>query len=259
MNYKYIEQYTKERVSYIVLNRPEKRNAFNQELVEELKMAFGLAEKDEKVKVIVLKANGKVFSAGADLGYLQSLQKNTYEENLEDSKHLKALYEQIYTLKKVVIAQIEGHAIAGGCGLATVCDFSFSVAEAKFGYTEVKIGFVPAIVMVFLLKKIGELKTKDLLLTGKLITATEAVDYGIINKIFAKETIAEEVFQFAQKLCVETSIQSLETTKTMIANVQNMSFEEAFAYAAQMNAKGRANTDCKKGIAAFLNKEKLEW
>jgi len=259
MLYKYIQYQTKQRVTYITLNRPEKRNAFNELLVEELKHAFSKAENDNNTKIVILKANGKVFSAGADLSYLQSLQKNSYEENLEDSRNLKELYQHIYSFKKVVIAQVEGHAIAGGCGLATVCDFTFAVPNIKFGYTEVKIGFVPAIVMVFLLKKIGELKTKDLLLTGKLISSEEAKNINLINQIFAKETIEEEVFNFAQKLCSETSSQSLEITKKMIADIQKMNYKEAFDFAAEMNAKARATDDCKKGILSFLNKNKIVW
>lgn len=259
MNYTYITYKVENRIAYITLNRPEKRNAFNEILVEELKDSFRNAENDDLVKIVVLKANGEVFSAGADLGYLQGLQKNTYQENLDDSMSLKALYQQMYTLKKVIIAQVEGHAIAGGCGLATVADFTFSIPEAKFGYTEVKIGFVPAIVMVFLLRKIGELKTKSLLLTGDLISAEMAKEMGLINFVYAKDIIEEKVFEFAQKLCNTTSGQSLEITKSMIAQVQDMNFEDAFNFAAEMNAKGRATDDCKKGISSFLNKENLNW
>lgn len=259
MKYQYIKYLVENRLAYITLNRPEKRNAFNEVLVEELKHAFSSAASDAEVKVIILKANGKVFSAGADLGYLQGLQKNTYEENLADSMNLKALYQQMYRLKKVIIAQVEGHAIAGGCGLATVCDFTFAVPEAKFGYTEVKIGFVPAIVMIFLLRKIGELKTKNLLLTGDLISAETAKEIDLINYVYDAKAIANKVNEFAQKLCTTTSGQSLEMTKTMITKIQDLDFETAFDYAAEMNAKGRATDDCKKGISTFLNKEKLIW
>ncbi len=158
-----IEYAVADRIGYITLNRPDKRNALSFDLVKELKEAFARAEDDAAVKVIVLRANGEAFCAGADLAYLQNLQKFSHVENLADSNHLKELFLQIYILKKVVIAQVQGHALAGGCGLATVCDFSFSVPEAKFGYTEVKIGFIPAIVMVFLIRKIGEGKARHLL------------------------------------------------------------------------------------------------
>jgi methylglutaconyl-CoA hydratase len=255
----YIEYSVSDKIGYITLNRPDKRNALNFEVVADLKEAFKTASEDTKVKVIVLKANGDVFCAGADLAYLQQLQKNTFEENLADSNHLKELFYQIYTLNKVVIAQIEGHAIAGGCGLATVCDFSFSVPEAKFGYTEVRIGFIPAIVKVFLLRKIGEIKAKELLLTGELITAEVAKIMGLINNIVPAEAIADTVKGFANMLIKNNSGQSMAYTKQMIANVQSMSLEDGLDYAAEMNAKARASEDCKKGIASFLNKEPIVW
>jgi len=156
----FITYHCEERIGTITINRPEKRNALNFEIVQELKIALEMAANDADCKVIVLRAEGKAFCAGADLEYIQTLQNNTFEENLQDSGHLRELFQQIYLHEKVIIAQIQGHALAGGCGLASVCDFSFAVPEAKFGYTEVKIGFVPAIVMVFLIRKIGEAKAR---------------------------------------------------------------------------------------------------
>lgn len=259
MIYQLIEYKIEDRIAYISLNRPEKRNAFNELLVNELKQAFKDAEKDNNVKVVVLAGNGKAFSAGADLDYLQSLQSYTYEENLVDSNNLKELYQHIYQFKKIVIAKVQGHAIAGGAGLATVCDFTFSVPEALFGYTEVKIGFIPAIVMVFLLRKINEAKAKELLLTGKLISAQEAQSFGIINQVVETSEINDYVHKFAVNLAATTSAQSIENTKTMINKVQEINLNDAFNYAAEMNAKGRGNDDCKKGITAFLNKEKIVW
>ncbi|MTI37964.1 enoyl-CoA hydratase/isomerase family protein [Fulvivirga lutimaris] len=248
-----------DRVGYITLNRPDKRNALNYQVVAELKEVFKQASEDSSAKVIVLRANGQAFCAGADLAYLQQLQKNTYEENLEDSSHLKELFYQIYTLNKVVIAQIEGHAIAGGCGLATVCDFSFTVPEAKFGYTEVRIGFIPAIVKVFLLRKIGEMKSKQLLLTGELIDANEATNLGLINEVVEKDEIVARVKEFAKMLIEKNSGQSMAYTKQMIAAVPSMTLEDGLHYAAEMNAKARASEDCQKGIASFLNKEPIAW
>jgi methylglutaconyl-CoA hydratase len=248
-----------DRIAYITLNRPEKRNALSYELVTELKDAFDRASNDDEAKVIVLRAMGETFCAGADLAYLQQLQKFSYEENVADSDHLKELFLKIYTLNKVVIAQIQGHALAGGCGLAAVCDFSFSVPEAKFGYTEVKIGFIPAIVMVFLLRRIGEGKAKQLLLSGDLITADEAQKVGLLNFIATKENLEAEVLSFATKLINTNSGQSMATTKQMIAAVQSMPLEHALEYASSMNAKTRASSDCQRGITAFLSKEKIVW
>lgn len=256
---KYIKYETKDKIGYIILNRPEKRNALNSELAEELKTIFKTAEEDTTVKIIVLKAEGKAFCAGADLKYLQGLQKNSFEENLTDSKNLAELYKTIYTLNKVVIAQVEGHVIAGGAGLATVCDFVFAVPEAKYGYTEVAIGFVPAIVSFFLLRKIGETKAKELLLTGELISAEKAKEIGIFNFIEDSKNIEHAVHDFAQKLIKNASDNSLSLTKKLISDIQNLDYDKALNFAAEINAISRQTEDCKKGITAFLNKEKINW
>ncbi|OEK03456.1 methylglutaconyl-CoA hydratase [Roseivirga sp. 4D4] len=244
-----------DQIATITLNRPEKRNALNAKVVTELKEAFAQAAQDTEAKVIVLAAAGDAFCAGADLAYLQELQQNTYEENLADSNHLKELFYQIYTHPKVVIASIQGHAIAGGSGLAAVCDFSFAAPHAKFGYTEVRIGFIPAIVMVFLLRKIGEGKSKSLLLSGELIDAQKAKDLGMVNEVVAPEELEERVKTFASKLARKNSGQSMAATKQMIAQVQAMSLEDGLNYAAEQNALARATEDCQKGIANFLNKQ----
>jgi methylglutaconyl-CoA hydratase len=247
------------RIAYITLNRPEKRNALNASMVTALKSAFENAKNDKLAKVIVLKAEGDVFCAGADLAYLQELQQNSYDDNLADSNHLKSLFHQIYTHPKVVIACVQGHAIAGGCGLAAVCDFSYAVPEAKFGYTEVRIGFMPAIVSPFLIRKIGEGKSKELLLSGELTSAENAVRLGLINKVVFRDELDQTVNSFAQNLVEKNSAESMAMTKEMIANIQAMDLNEGLTYAAKMNAKARATEDCKKGMNAFLNKEKLKW
>ncbi len=218
-----------------------------------------MAEADDAVKVIILGAKGEVFCAGADLEYLQKLQNFSYEENLQDSDNLKELFLQIYNLKKVVIAQVQGHALAGGCGLATVCDFTFAVPEAKFGYTEVKIGFIPAIVLVFLLRKVGEMRTRHLLLSGNLILAEEAQQMGIVNGIYPQLLLAEEVEKFATSLVKSNSTHSMMLIKQMIPQAQSRSFEDSLKYASEMNATARGSEDCKKGISAFLKKEKISW
>lgn len=248
-----------ERIATIAINRPEKRNALNPDLVQQLTDSFISASEDDQVKVIVLKANGAVFSAGADLAYLQQLQLNTYEENLADSENLKRLFTTIYYLPKVVIAQVEGHAIAGGCGLATVCDITFSVPEASFGYTEVKLGFVPAIVSCFLLRKTSETIAKKILLTGSLFSAQEALDYGLITFVTNKEEISHKVKDFALNLCNEASANSLMVTKQLIGQTTNPSLEKSLSLAVQINARVRDTEDFKKGVASFINKEKITW
>jgi len=249
----------KDRVGFVTLNRPEKRNALSFELVSELMAVFTKAESDPAVKVIVLGAVGEAFCAGADLAYLQKLQHFSFEENLNDSRHLRDLFLKIYTLKKVVIAQVQGHALAGGCGLATVCDIVFAVPEARFGYTEVRIGFVPAIVMVFLLRKLGEQKAKQLLLGGELIAGEEAVACGLVNFLASRESLESSVMEYAKKLVNQNSLQSMELTKQMIAEVQSLPLTEALDYAATMNARARMTEDCKKGIQTFLEKRDNNW
>lgn len=247
------------RVAHITLNRPEKRNALNHDMVTALKHAFDRAAADADAKVVVLSANGEAFCAGADLEYLQQLQKFSFEENLQDSAHLKELFLKIYTHPKVIIAQVQGHAIAGGCGLAAVCDFVVAVPAAKFGYTEVRIGFIPAIVTVFLLRKLGEAKAKEMLLSGELFTAKQVMQLGLINHVAPPELIEQHVLQLADKLVGTNSAESMKLTKQLIATVPSMPVEAALTYAAEMNAHARGSEDCKRGIAAFLNKEKLSW
>lgn len=259
MTFDLIKYQVGDRLGRIIINRPEKRNAMNAALVQELKMAFTLAQQDDAVKVIILQAEGKVFSAGADLEYLKQLQENSYEDNLKDSRQLMELYRQIYLHEKIVIAQVEGHAIAGGCGLMTVCDFVYAVPEAKFGYTEAQIGFVPALVSVFLLRKLGETKVRELLLTAKLISAPEAKHMGLINEIFPAAGIADAVTNIATECCFSTSAASVKTIKRLIAETPGQPLDEALETAAVVNAKARDEEDCRRGIDAFLNKEKISW
>ncbi len=247
------------KIVYLTLNRGEKRNALSIKMINLLKDHFTALNNDDSVRVIVLQANGDAFCAGADLGYLQQLQKNTYEENLADSHNLAELFKIIYTHQKIVISMVEGAALAGGCGLATVCDLCYATVGSSFGYTEVKIGFIPAIVSFFLLRKIGEAKTKDLLLTGKIMDATRASMMGLITSVIDANEIKMHVTQIAEKLCVETSPSSISLTKNLINDIQSLNLEQAMQLASERNAQARSTDDCKRGIAAFLNKEKLKW
>ncbi|UZD24627.1 enoyl-CoA hydratase-related protein [Algoriphagus halophytocola] len=248
-----------ERIGYITLNRPDKRNALGPELILALHEAFLAMRANDSVKVIVLKSTGKAFCAGADLGYLQQLQDFSYEENLEDSKRLMELFKLIYDLPKVVIAQVQGHALAGGCGLVTVCDFAFAVPDALFGYTEVRIGFVPALVSVFLQEQIGAAKTQELLLSGELINSSKAAELGLITSVEPTEFLEKSVHDFAQKLLVQNSGFSMAETKSFLRSQNEQSRAAALSSAAELNAKARAHADCKKGIAAFLSKNTPNW
>lgn len=258
-NYEFLLYEVQDRVAYITLNRPDKRNALNFKLVSELKDALNLADSDRNAKVIVLRGAGKAFCAGADLDYLRQLQQFSLEENHKDSIHLMELFRQIYSHNKIVIAQVEGHALAGGCGLASVCDFAFAVPEAKFGYTEVRIGFIPAIVMTFTVRKLGETRARELLLSGDIIDADRAERYDLINRVIPADEIQGYVREFATRLCAQNSGTSMQFTKKMIGDLQDLPWKEALNFAAKMNAHARATEDCKRGIASFLNKEKISW
>lgn len=255
----FVDFSSQDRIGFITLNRPEKRNALSYELIDELKRTFRTAEADPSVKIIVLRANGDVFCAGADLAYLQKLQSNSFEENLADSNHLRELLLMIYTLKKVVIAQVHGHAIAGGCGLASVCDFILAVPGSKFGYTEVRLGFVPALVMTFLIRRIGESRAKELLLSGELISAESAANIGLINRVVGPAELETEVKKLAEMLIASASSESLGRTKKLIGQLQSMPLEQALDYAARENAESRSTEDFKKGVSSFLDKTKLTW
>jgi methylglutaconyl-CoA hydratase len=248
-----------DRVGTVTLNRPEKRNALNQEMVDALKQALTKAAADPSAKVIILRAQGEAFCAGADLGYLQQLQKFSFEENLADSRNLMELYHLIYTIPKVVIACVEGHALAGGSGLVTVCDMAYAVPEAKFGYTEVRIGFIPALVSTFLIRKIGEGKARDLLFTGRIILAAEAASLGMITRVVPKEIMNVELKALTDQLLTNASAQSLAAIKKLLEQVQDKPLRDALELAARENAAARGTDDCRRGIAAFLEKKDLRW
>ncbi|NNF58013.1 MAG: enoyl-CoA hydratase/isomerase family protein [Rhodothermaceae bacterium] len=243
----------------LTLNRPDKRNALSAGLVGALKTALAEAAADDAVRVIVLTGAGRAFSAGADLAALQALQSASAEANLADSEHLAGLFEAIYRHPKPVIAKVNGHAIAGGCGLAAVCDFSVVAEDAKLGFTETRIGFVPAIVTVFVLRKLGEAAARDLLLRGHVIEANEAARIGLVTRAVPAEHLDGTVDALAHELATETSASALALTKQLLADVPGMGFSEALSHAARLNALARATDDCKAGVAAFLGKTDPPW
>ncbi|PZV84634.1 methylglutaconyl-CoA hydratase [Algoriphagus aquaeductus] len=247
-------------LGFITLNRPEKRNALSPQLIGELSEAFAQMKADKSVKLVILQAKGKAFCAGADLEYLQELQQFSYEENLEDSHRLKRLFSQIYEFPKVVIAKVQGHALAGGCGLVTVCDFAFADSEALFGYTEAKIGFVPALVSVFLAEQIGHYRAGELLISGEMISAKKADEFGLITGYMDGASLDHWVLnEFALKLIRDNSAFSMGETKRLLRSLGKVTRDQALDAAAEANARARAHEDCKKGIAAFLQKTKPTW
>ena len=247
------------RICRITLSRPEKRNAFDDLLVDELIRAFLEASKDSEVKVIILAGEGKAFCAGADLAYLQKLSAYDFSQNLEDSKNLMRLFHLIYTMRKPVLAKVNGAAIAGGCGLATVCDIVVASEESTFGYTEVSIGFIPAIVMTFLVRRIGEGRARELALTGKILDANEAHALGIVNEVVPLSGLDARAQEIAELLCANGSASSMGLIKEMFSKMDGLNLSDLLDYAANMNAAMRMSDDGKKGMASFVKKEKPKW
>ncbi len=247
------------RVRTLRLNRPDKRNALNAALVTALKEALTEAEGAGDVRAVRLTANGSAFSAGADLASLRELRAASPMENEQDSRRLAELFQQIYLHPLPIIAEVNGPAIGGGCGLAAVCDFSVVANDATLGFSEVRIGFVPAIVMVFVRRKLGEAAARDLLLRGRLIGAEEASEMGLVTRTVASKQLAAEGMALAQEISTETSGSAVALTKRMMAQVPGTGLEEALDYAVQMNAFARGTDDCRAGIDAFLNDEEPPW
>lgn len=246
-------------IATIVLNRPDKRNALNAEMVTAFKDVLKTIETNKEVKIVLLKGAGEAFCAGADLAYLQQLQKNTFDENLMDSANLAGLFETLYRYKIPVVAQVQGAAIAGGCGLLTVCDYVIAEENVKLGFTEVKIGFIPAIVSTFLLKKVGEGAARELLIFGELIDASRALHIGLINMIVAADKLEEATNTFLQKIIKSNSAQAMSTTKKLLSEIGDLTVNENLNLLVEANAMARGTVDCKRGIDAFLKKEKILW
>jgi methylglutaconyl-CoA hydratase len=260
MTYKRISVEQSGRRYTVVLNRPDKRNALDDITIAELRQALSAAERADEVRVVVLSGSGPAFCAGADIEYLSKLSTYGFEENKEDSLSLMRLFSQIYTLRKPVIAKVRGPAIAGGCGLVTVCDFALAAEEtARFGYSEVHIGFLPAIVMVFLMKRIGEGKARELILAGKLIDAKEAEGIGLITKSVPDQMLDDAVDGLAQQLSDKNSPASMARAKEMFSKLDGLNLVDALDYAANMNALTRMTEDFKKGLKGFLEKNPTQW
>lgn len=243
-------------VGIILMNRPEKRNALSPEMVQSLQSSFEQAAADPGIRSIVLRGNGPAFCAGADLAYLQKMATNSSMENLADSFGLMTLMRTISECPKPVIAMVHGPAIAGGCGLATVCDFVIAgTGKARFGYSEVAIGFVPAIVMVFLLRRLSDTQARRLVLSAEIIQADEAVRIGLATRHVADDYLESEVMHLAEHL-VGLSADSIALSKQMFTALHGMSIDAGLSYAATVNAFARSTQDCQNGIANFLNKQK---
>jgi methylglutaconyl-CoA hydratase len=241
----------------ITLNRPERRNAMTPEMQEELIAAMNDAAVSS-CRVVVFRGAGEAFCSGLDLSVLQTMNDKSAADHRVDAQRIATLFRTLYEFPRPTIAVVHGAAIAGGTGLATICDFTFAVPTATFGYTEARIGFVPAIVSAFLALQIGDKRSRDLLLTGRLFDANEAHRLGLVNEVIDADALDRRVLALAQILAAN-SPQSLSATKQLLAAQNKTWLDAAITQALDANAKARETADFKEGIASFLEKRKPVW
>lgn len=240
-------------VARITLNRPEKRNALNDAVIAGLKQRLKDASRDERVRVVVVSGAGKDFCSGADLSALQKIAKASVAENSEDAISLVELFLLIRQLPVPVVAAVTGRALAGGCGLATACDLVLASASSRFGYPEVRIGFVPAIVMAILRRNVSEKRAFELITRGAEISAHEAREFGLVNQVFADDSFADEVTKYVAEF-EKMSRSAISLTKTLLYQMDGMAFPEALETGADVNVIARLTDDCQQRIAKFLSK-----
>lgn len=240
-------------VRFITLNRPEKRNALNDALIGELKDALRQADGDDILRALVIRGAGSDFCSGADLSALQKIADSSTLENLADAESMMELFVLMRQIKIPVIAAVHGRALAGGCGLATACDLVVAADSARFGYPEVKIGFVPAMVMAILRRNLSEKSSFELITQGFDLSAAEALERGLINQVFADEGFEQSVKEYAS-VYNKVSRSAVMLSKKLMYQIDGMNFETAIQLGAEINTIARQTEDCKKGIAKFLQK-----
>ncbi len=251
-------QFTAEgELATITLNRPEKRNAISPEMIADLLAVLDEAERSP-ARAVILTGAGNAFCAGMDLEALRNLAAQTQEQHVADAKRMGQMFYRVYTFPKPLIAAVNGPAIAGGTGLATLADFTLAVREAKFGYTEARIGFLPAVVSVFLLRQAGEKVTRELLLTGRIFDAEEAHRLGLVTEIVPAEKLMDRARELGRTLAA-LSPTSLTLTKKLILQWNAAEIERDLEIAIRESAEIRRTADFREGLSAFLEKRAPRW
>lgn len=242
-----------QKVARVTLNRPDKRNALDDEIIGELKDAMGRSASDADVRAVLITGAGKDFCSGADLSALRKISEATVMENVDDARNLGELFVSMRRHPRPIIAAVRGRALAGGCGLATACDLILATESAQFGYPEVNIGFIPAMVMAILRRSVPEKRAFELITRGEVITSREARDLGLVNRVFADEDFEGDVSLYVSELASK-SASAVSLSKSLLYHMDSMSFESAIEAGAQLNAITRMTEDCKRGVARFLKK-----
>src|SRR5256886_9577470 len=241
-------------VALITLNRPEKRNALNDALIGALKDCLREADSNDEVRGVVITGAGADFCSGADLAALQKISESSVGENREDAQSLMELFTLIRSVRVPVVAAVRGRALAGGCGLATACDLVLATRSARFGYPEVKIGFVPAMVMAILRRNVSEKRAFELISRGTMIDAEEAERIGLVNQVFDDEKFEAEVEAYVTGF-ENVSRSAVMLSKRLLYNMDGMTFDMALQSGVDVNTIARMTEDCQKGIAQVLKKE----
>src|SRR5262245_10130261 len=237
----------------LTLNRPDKRNALDAEIVGEMKMALQQAAEDENVRVVLISGAGKDFCSGADLAALQRISEATVMENVADARHLSELFNQMRQHPRPIVAAVRGRALAGGCGIATACDIVLATESAQFGYPEVNIGFIPAMVMAILRRSVSEKRAFELITRGDILSAKRAEKIGMITRVFADEEFEAKVEEYVGQLATK-SASAVSLSKNLLYHMDAMTFETALEAGVQLNAITRMTDDCKRGVEKFLKK-----
>ncbi len=244
-------------IATITLNRPEKRNAISAQMIDDLRAALGEIE-TSSAQVGIITGAGKAFCSGMDLDSLQALAAQSEAQNLEDSRRMAAMFRAIWAFPKPLIAAVNGPAVAGGTGIATLCDFTLAAPEAKFGYAEVRIGFIPALVSVFLVRQIGEKRARDLLLTGRIIDAQEALRLGLVNEVVMPAKLMPRAQELAAMLAANSPA-SIRRTKELLRDSAAAQVDRDLERAIAENVKIRATPDFREGLSSFLEKRRPNW
>jgi len=245
-------------IARVTLNRPEVHNAFNDVMIKELNVVFDDIEKNQDIRVVVLTGKGKSFCAGADLNWMKRVKDYSYDDNLKGSLKLADMFYKIYTSPKPTIAQVNGTAIGGGTGLVAVCDIAIAADRAKFSFSEVKLGLIPACISPYVMKKCGEGKCREFFLTGERLTAERAHAAGLVNMVAPLDELDNVVDELVKRL-LSSGPEAITKCKELLSNVAEMSLEEAKKYTAEVIAKMRISNEGQEGMAAFLEKRKPKW
>jgi len=240
-------------IATLTLNRPDKRNALNGELVAALKEALDRAEKDEGVRVVAITGAGKDFCSGADLAELERIATMSAEENLADARSLGALFTRMRAYPRPIVALVRGRALAGGCGLATACDVVLADEAAELGYPEVHLGFVPAMVMAILRRKVPEGKAFDLVVNGARIGAGEAERLGLVTHTFDSASFDAEARTYLAGLAKRPP-GAVTSTKRLLYDLDGLGFEEGIELGANVNVEVRMSDECRRGVRRFLDR-----